>query len=173
MTNDPTSTGDPAAGGRSAFGLWSDLRTWQRYATPDGCPVCQSIRSTGQPEDTLVALEASWVTAPAQAPLPGYVCLIARRHVIEPYDLPGAEQQAFFDDAMRTARAVAEVVRPVRVNYEIHGNSIPHLHLHIYPRHADDPFIGGAIDLRNLPFTRSHQQLTALRDAIQAATPDR
>jgi hypothetical protein len=55
-----------------------NLRTWHRYATPDGCPICQSIRSTGQPEDTLIALEASWATAPTQAPLPGYVCLMGR-----------------------------------------------------------------------------------------------
>jgi hypothetical protein len=67
----------------------------------------------------------SW--SPRQAPLPGYVCLVARRHVIEPYDLPGAEQQAFFADAMRAARAVAQVVRPVRVNYEIHGKRQPGL----------------------------------------------
>jgi diadenosine tetraphosphate (Ap4A) HIT family hydrolase len=173
-TGDPTSSGPgDAAGGHGAFGLWSDLHTWQQRATSDGCPVCQTIRATGQPEDTLVALQASWVTAPRQAPLPGYVCLVARRHVIEPYDLPGSEQQAFFADAMRAARAVAQVVRPVRVNYEIHGNSIPHLHLHLYPRHPGDPFIGGPIDLRRLPFTRSHRQLAALRDAIQAAAPNR
>jgi hypothetical protein len=70
-------------------------------------------------------LQASWVTAPLCAPLPGYVCLVARRHVIEPYQLPQPEQQAFFAEAMATARAVAELLRPVRVNYELHGNSIP------------------------------------------------
>jgi diadenosine tetraphosphate (Ap4A) HIT family hydrolase len=155
------------AGGQGAFGLWGDLAAWRRRASPEGCPICQSIRSAGQPEDTLVALDASWVTAPRRAPLPGYVCLVARRHVIEPYQLSEPEQRAFFAEAMRTARAVAELVRPVRVNYEIHGNSVPHLHLHIYPRHAGDPFVGAPIDLRRLPFTRSDQQLAAIRDAIR------
>jgi diadenosine tetraphosphate (Ap4A) HIT family hydrolase len=69
----------------------------------------------------------------------GYVCVVARRHVVEPYQLPEREQRAFFAEVMATARAVAELVRPVRVNYELHGDSIPHLHLHLYPRHADDP----------------------------------
>jgi len=165
-----TSTNDDStAGSGDAFGLWSDLRTWRQRATPEGCPICQSVNSDGQPEDSLVALDASWVTAPRRAPLPGYVCLVARRHVIEPYQLPEPEQRAFFAEAMGTARAVAELVRPVRVNYEIHGNSIPHLHLHIYPRHAGDPFVGGPIDLRHLPFTRSDEQLAALGDAIRAA----
>jgi diadenosine tetraphosphate (Ap4A) HIT family hydrolase len=169
-----TNTDDPnVARDQGAFGLWADLRAWQQRATPDGCPICQSIRAAGQPPDTLVALEASWVTAPRRAPLPGYVCLVARRHVIEPYQLPQPEQRAFFVETMATARAVAELLRPVRVNYEIHGNSIPHLHLHLYPRHAGDPFVGGPIDLRHLPFTRSDQQLAALRDAIHTACAHR
>jgi diadenosine tetraphosphate (Ap4A) HIT family hydrolase len=114
-------------------------------------------------------LQTSWVTAPLCAPLPGYVCLVARRHVIEPYQLPQPEQQAFFAEAMATARAVAELLRPVRVNYELHGNSIPHLHLHLYPRHAGDPFVGGPIDPRHLPVTRDDAQLAALREVIRAA----
>jgi diadenosine tetraphosphate (Ap4A) HIT family hydrolase len=34
----------------------------------------------------------------------------------------------------------------VKINYEIHGNSAPHLHLHLYPRYMDDPFPDQAID---------------------------
>lgn len=163
-------TGDlDGAGHEGAFGLWADLRAWRQRASPDGCPICRSIRSAGQPPDTLVALQASWVTAPRRAPLPGYVCLVARRHVVEPYQLPEREQRAFFAEAMTTARAVAELVRPVRVNYELHGNSIPHLHLHIYPRHAGDPFVGGPIDPCHQPVTRSDAQLAALREVIRAA----
>lgn len=161
------------AGYQGAFGLWADLGAWQRRATSDGCPICQSIRTTGQPPDALVALGASWVTAPRRAPLPGYVCLVARRHVIEPYQLPEPEQQAFFAETLATARAVAELLRPVRVSYELHGNSIPHLHLHLYPRHAGDPFVGGPIDPRRRPFTRSDQELAALRDAILTARAGR
>jgi diadenosine tetraphosphate (Ap4A) HIT family hydrolase len=137
--------------------------------TPDGCPICQSIHAAGQHQDTLFALDASWVTAPRRAPLPGYLCLVARRHVIEPYQLPEREQRAFFAEAMATARGVAELVRPVRVNYEIHGNSIPHLHLHLYPRHASGPFFGGPIDRRQLPVTRSDGQLAALRVVTRTA----
>ena len=31
-------------------------------------------------------------------------------------------------------------------NYEIHGNTVPHLHIHLYPRTIGDPFPGQAID---------------------------
>ena len=27
-----------------------------------------------------------------------------------------------------------------KMNYEVHGNTIPHLHMHFFPRYAGDPF---------------------------------
>ncbi|HSP47461.1 MAG TPA: hypothetical protein VLN47_05225, partial [Clostridiaceae bacterium] len=33
-------------------------------------------------------------------------------------------------------------------NSEVHGNTIPHLHVHLYPRFCDDPFPGQPIDYR-------------------------
>ena len=32
-------------------------------------------------------LSFSWVTAPREAPLPGYACVVAKRHVEEPFHL--------------------------------------------------------------------------------------
>jgi hypothetical protein len=69
MTNDPTSISrdDPDAGGHGAFGLWSDLRTWQQRGSPNGCPVCQSIRSTGQPAASSSSPHSA---TPSKQPLP-------------------------------------------------------------------------------------------------------
>ena len=41
-----------------------------------------------------------------------------------------------------------EVARAVKLNYDIHGNTIPHLHLHLFPRHAGDPFENQPINPR-------------------------
>ena len=96
---------------------------------------------------TIIAeLSSGWVTAPAEAPLAGYVSIVARAHVNEPFELSVPEQARFWTDAMLVAAAVASVVSPIKMNYEIHGNTLPHLHLHLFPRHADDPFVGGPID---------------------------
>lgn len=35
---------------------------------------------------------------------------------------------------MEAAGALAELLKPVKMNYQIHANTIPHLHLHLYPR---------------------------------------
>jgi diadenosine tetraphosphate (Ap4A) HIT family hydrolase len=32
------------------------------------------------------------------------------------------------------------------LNYEIHGNSLPHLHMHFFPRYRGDQFEGQPID---------------------------
>jgi diadenosine tetraphosphate (Ap4A) HIT family hydrolase len=66
--------------------------------------------------------------------LSGYVCVVARRHVVEPFELSPDEQASFWFDSMLVAKAVAGVVDPVKMNYEIHGNTLPHLHLHLVPR---------------------------------------
>ena len=38
------------------------------------------------------------------------------------------------------------VTGAVKINCEMHGNSLPHLHTHFYPRRPGDPFDGGPID---------------------------
>lgn len=121
----------------------------------------------GGPLDIIAELPSSWVTAPLEAPLPGYVCVVARRHVNEPFELPQSEGAQFWMDSMLVAEAVASVVTPIKMNYEIHGNTLPHLHLHLFPRRPDDPFVGGPIDPRRVSITRTKAELRALAAAIQ------
>jgi diadenosine tetraphosphate (Ap4A) HIT family hydrolase len=108
------------------------------------------------------------VTAPAEAPLPGYVCVVAKPHVVEPFELDRDDGHAYWDAAMDVARAVRTVMGARKVNYEIHGNTLPHLHLHLYPRYAGDPFEGRLIDGRSTAFHRDEADLGVLRAAIAA-----
>jgi diadenosine tetraphosphate (Ap4A) HIT family hydrolase len=123
------------------------------------------------PLDVIAELAGVWVTAPPEAPLPGYVCVVARRHANEPYELGRDEQIQFWLDSMLVAAAVASATTPIKMNYEVHGNTLPHLHLHLYPRHADDPFVGGPIDARRASVSRSAADLDALRKAIGQLSP--
>lgn len=93
---------------------------------------------------------------------------MARRHVNEPFELPIEEQRQFWADSMLVAAAVASVVSPIKMNYEIHGNTLPHLHLHLFPRHPDDPFVGGPVDPRLASVQRTPEELLALAAAINA-----
>ena len=145
------------------------MRYVQRVDSPEtSCPIC----ACGEPLDVVAELATTWITAPVDAPLPGYVCVVARRHVVEPFELPQTEFVAFWHEAMLAARTVADLYRPTKMNYEIHGNTIPHLHLHLYPRFADDPYVGGPIDTRLASFSRSPEQLSAIGRAFKRITTD-
>lgn len=130
-----------------------------------GCVVCE--RPAGKPRDVLVELPHSWVTAPSAACLPGYVCVVSRVHVVEPFDLD--DGGAWWAECMAVARALDCELQPQRMNYEIHGNTVAHLHLHIFPRTDDDPFIGRPIDGSELRFLRTPSDLERLRQAIARA----
>jgi diadenosine tetraphosphate (Ap4A) HIT family hydrolase len=84
----------------------------------------------------------------APNPLPGYVCVVAKSHVREPFELAEAERRAFWDDVDRVSAAIAASLRPKKLNYEIHGNVLPHLHVHVFPRWPGDRFEGRPIDPR-------------------------
>lgn len=52
------------------------------------------------------------------------------------------------------------------MNYEIHGNTVPHLHLHLFPRFDGDPFVGRPIDAREPQFSRAGEDLARMRQAL-------
>lgn len=145
---------------------WEDNEAWAGLVDGSTCPICQSVQEQGQPLEMLLELQASWVTAPLTAALPGYVCLVSKRHVVEPYQLPAAEQQMWWKDVMVAAKAIIELLASPKMNYEIHGNTIPHLHMHLFPRMESDPYVGGPIDPRLASYTRSQEELEGLGRAI-------
>jgi diadenosine tetraphosphate (Ap4A) HIT family hydrolase len=131
------------------------------------CPICS--HPGRRPNDVVADLAVAWVTAGTSAPLPGYVCVVAKRHVVEPYELAERERAAFWEDCMIAARGLAALFQPVKMNYEIHGNTIPHLHMHLYPRYVGDPYEGGPID-NQARFTRKAFEIDRIVQAIKTVT---
>jgi hypothetical protein len=50
---------------------------------PESSPICRD----GGPREVLAEMEASWLTAGSDGPMPGYCCLFFRRHAVELHDL--------------------------------------------------------------------------------------
>jgi diadenosine tetraphosphate (Ap4A) HIT family hydrolase len=69
----------------------------------------------------------------------GYCILVARTHATELSRLSESERRAYLDEMCLLARAIEECFRPHKLNYELLGNQVPHLHWHLLPRSADDP----------------------------------
>lgn len=121
---------------------WTDVAEWEGQRSGADCRVCRSKPGA------LTELEASWVLGGPDDPMRGYVCLVFRRHAIELHDLSEAEGTALMRDIRRVSAAVAAITKPIKMNYEIHGNTAPHLHVHLFPRQAGDQFEGGPINPR-------------------------
>ena len=75
---------------------------------------------------------------------------MAKKHVVEIFELSDEDAFAFLKDVMVTAKALKEITGAEKINYEIHGNTVPHLHLHLFPRCLNgDRFSDGPINPRD------------------------
>jgi diadenosine tetraphosphate (Ap4A) HIT family hydrolase len=107
----------------------------------EGCPMC----AQGRPEETehgarFLAGEVSDAYLQKADIQRGYSVVVWRgRHVAEPTELSDDETTAYWLEVIRAGRAIESVLGPVKLNYDLLGNSMPHLHTHVVPRYADDP----------------------------------
>jgi len=106
-----------------------------------GCPMCEQ----GRPEETEYGArffegevaDAYLQKAKIQR---GYSVVIWRgRHVAEPTDLSAEEASQYWLEVLEAGRRIERALEPVKLNYDVLGNSLPHLHTHVIPRYADDP----------------------------------
>jgi diadenosine tetraphosphate (Ap4A) HIT family hydrolase len=124
--------------------IWDEPDRWAGAVDGSACEIC--LR--GEPLGVVVQRPTTWITSDDRALSRGYLCVVAKRHVVEPFELGGRERAAFWEDVLFAAERLASLVRPIKVNYEIHGNSLAHLHAHVYARYRGDRFVGGPIDSR-------------------------
>jgi diadenosine tetraphosphate (Ap4A) HIT family hydrolase len=110
------------------------------------CPICRGFTAW----TPVAKLEASWVMADEAGPMPGYCWVPLRRHAVELHELEQDEAAAYMRDLQRVAEAVQAITGAVKLNYEIHGNTVPHLHTHIFPRYRGDRFEGRPINPREV-----------------------
>jgi diadenosine tetraphosphate (Ap4A) HIT family hydrolase len=105
------------------------------------CPFCRKLSEL----DALPADEVVWRFPHSVAFLGqwqyyrGYCVLVSRCHARELSELPDEARRGYLDEMCLLARAIEQACRPHKLNYELLGNQVPHLHWHLYPRSADDP----------------------------------
>lgn len=70
---------------------------------------------------------------------PGYCLLFTKQHVTELFHLEPVARQELMEEVSRTAAALFRLYRPEKINYELLGNMVPHIHWHLVPRFSHDP----------------------------------
>jgi diadenosine tetraphosphate (Ap4A) HIT family hydrolase len=100
----------------------------KKLAAPDGWPAGDVVWRF--PHSVAVLGQWQYYT--------GYCVLVARDHATELSQL-GANRTAFLNEMAILAAAIEECFRPLKLNYELLGNQVPHLHWHLFPRYLIDP----------------------------------
>lgn len=67
--------------------------------------------------------------------LPGYCVLLPKEEVNSLNDLSIEERQSFLTDMSILGDAILSVCKPLRINYDILGNTDNYLHAHVFPRY--------------------------------------
>jgi diadenosine tetraphosphate (Ap4A) HIT family hydrolase len=114
---------------------------WDSLISGEQCPVCDLMRLEKQEDKHMIRicdLTISRLYLAKNQFVQGYCILIYNRHVIEPYELSTAERSSYFDDLAQTASVLRKVFNADKINYNILGNVVPHLHTHILPRYFID-----------------------------------
>jgi diadenosine tetraphosphate (Ap4A) HIT family hydrolase len=106
----------------------------------------------------------------------GYALVIWRgRHVADATELSAEEAASYFNEVLRVGRAIEKHYRPIKMNFEILGNSLPHLHTHVVPRYPEDGepghpagfMRGDAGDAPSLPEREYLSDVEALRAILR------
>jgi diadenosine tetraphosphate (Ap4A) HIT family hydrolase len=107
----------------------------------EGCPMCEQ----GRPEETksgarFFAGEVSDAYLQKADIQRGYSVVVWRgRHVAEPTELSTDEASSYWHEVLEAARRIERRLQPVKLNYQLFGNALPHLHTHVIPRYPRDP----------------------------------
>jgi diadenosine tetraphosphate (Ap4A) HIT family hydrolase len=100
------------------------------------CPMC---RRWAEDADLRIAeLEHSCVILNRDQFLPGYTLLFTRQHVTELFHLDRDVRSGLMEEVSRVAEALFRVFSPDKINYELLGNMVPHIHWHLVPRFSSE-----------------------------------
>ncbi|HET7874881.1 MAG TPA: HIT family protein [Methylomirabilota bacterium] len=138
---------------------------------PAGCVMCGRVAAEG---DLFIAdLGAARAYLNDDQFFPGWVLVVLRRHATELWELSAAERAVLIEDVTRAAEALHRVFNPVKMNYELLGNQVPHIHWHLIPRLAGDPEPRWPVwrvvhEPKTLPPGETRRRIEAIRQALGA-----
>jgi len=125
------------------------LANWDDLISGHQCPVCDLIRLRKSEDEHMLlvgSLPSSHLYLAKNQFVKGYCVLICSQHVIEPYEMTGPQRAAYFNDLAVVGQALSRVFKADKMNYNMLGNIVPHLHTHILPRYFSDPAPNRPID---------------------------
>ena len=104
----------------------------------------------------------------------GYTFLVFRGHATELYEIGKAEREGFIEEMVAVAEALSQVFKPDKMNYELLGNKMPHLHWHLIPRYKSEPMWGEPVwSSEHFERRLSYKEYQKMIGLVQAKLPVR
>ena len=101
------------------------------------CKVCQAVWP--KPDSLIIELGLTKVYLHDDQFFPGWTVVVFRRHATELFHLAPTERFQLMEEVSHVAKALADVLQARKINYELLGNQLPHIHWHVIPRLTTDP----------------------------------
>ena len=107
----------------------------------ENCAICQLHLDPTAQERYEIQRSELWVLRhhPDPAPLPGWLLLDSRRHCSGPVDFTAAEASDWGCAVRDASDLVKQISGCERVYAIAFGEGAQHLHLHLIPRHLNEP----------------------------------
>jgi diadenosine tetraphosphate (Ap4A) HIT family hydrolase len=103
----------------------------------ENCPMC-SIWETDA-DLRICELQHSFVILNRDQFFPGYTLLFTKVHHSELFQLDRTVRSELMEEISSVARVLYDIFCPAKINYELLGNMVPHIHWHLVPRFASEP----------------------------------
>jgi diadenosine tetraphosphate (Ap4A) HIT family hydrolase len=100
------------------------------------CPMC--TKWNDEPGLRIAELDLCHVMLNRDQFFTGYTFVITKKHVKELFHLDKKTRETVMEEVNMVAEALYNLFRPDKINYELLGNMVPHMHWHIVPRYRDD-----------------------------------
>lgn len=107
----------------------------------NNCFICQRIFDINNNENPYFVkeLETGYVVLCDFQLFEGYTIFLGKPHVKELHDLDTKTRDVFLHEMAVVAEAVCNTFKPIKLNYELLGNTDSHIHWHLIPRYGTDP----------------------------------
>ncbi len=67
----------------------------------------------------------------------GRLVVTFNEHKTEYHQLTDEENRGYFKELAIAAKAIDELYHPDKINYATFGDGVPHVHVHVVPKHKD------------------------------------
>jgi diadenosine tetraphosphate (Ap4A) HIT family hydrolase len=103
-------------------------------------PTCKACQGSWPKKDHFIAdLGLSHVYLHDDQFFSGWTVVVFKRHATELFHLAPTERIQLMEEVTLVAKTLARIYEAKKINYELLGNQLPHIHWHLIPRLANDP----------------------------------